>query len=120
MYADMIITSTAVFTANDEQPFDGFIAVGGNKIIAVGEGRDFRKYESADTRVLDYGDSLVMPGLIDGHGHFSNGALFGSRYFISELLDSKSEEEAVGMVRDFAEKNPEIRRIIGNGWFPAT
>lgn len=120
MNTDMIITSTAIFTGNDGQPFEGFVAVSGNKIIAVEKGRDFQKYTGENTEIIDQGDCLVMPGMIDGHGHFSNGALFGSKYFISELLGSKSEEEAVEMVRAFAEKNPEINRIIGNGWFPAT
>lgn len=120
MHTDMIITSEAVFTASSEQPFEGFVAVSGNKITAVGEGKDFSKYADADTRILDMGECLIMPGLIEGHGHFSNGALFGSRYFISELLYSKSEAEAAEMVGDFAKKNPGIKRIIGNGWFPAT
>lgn len=120
MCADIIIKSRAIFTGENDRTFEGFVAIKGNKINAVSSGSKIEPFIEANTTIIDQGERLVMPGLIDGHGHFSNGALFGSKYFISELLKSKSEEEAVSMVKKFADKNPKIKRIIGNGWFPAS
>ncbi len=120
MAANILLTGNAIFTGLEKEPQAGFVAIEENKILAVGNKEDAHNYIDENTKIYDYGDALIMPGIVEAHGHFSNGALFGSDYFLRDLVDSKSEEEAVAMVKTFAEKHPELDRIVGQGWFPAT
>lgn len=51
----------------------GWIAVAGEKIVAIGDGPP-----PTGTRRVDYGDNFVLPGLIDGQTHATNaGGLAG-------------------------------------------
>ena len=116
--ADMIITSNAVFTSCGDEPFEGGVAIKGNRIVAVGSREEILKYRIADTAVYDYGDQLIMPGLIDGHDHLWWGAVADSEHVV-DLTSSTSEEEAIEMIKKYAVEHPEEKRIRGFGWFPA-
>lgn len=119
IYADMIIRSNAIFDSVSDEPYEGGIAIKDNKILDVCEGDEVIKYASKDTEVLVFKDKLVMPGLIDGHDHLWWGAVADSSHVVN-LTESKSEEEAIEMIKKFAEEHPEEPRIRGFGWFPAT
>ncbi len=67
--ADIILRSNAVYTALTDEPFAGGVALKSNKIIAVRAGDEIMDFAGRDTQVLEYGDNLIMPGLVDGHGH---------------------------------------------------
>ena len=116
--ADMIIMSNAVFTSCGDEPFEGGVAIKGNRIVAVGSREEISKYRTADTAVYDYGDQLIMPGLIDGHDHLWWGAVADSEHVV-DLTSSTSEEEAIEMIKKYAVEHPEEKRIRGFGWFPA-
>lgn len=117
--ADIIIKSNAVFTVHDENPFRGGVAMKGNRIVAVAGYDDIDRYITEDTKVMEYGDNLVMPGLIDAHDHFWWGAVAGSNHVV-DITDSESEEEAVRKIKQYADDNPDEKRIRGFGWYPST
>ncbi len=53
-----------------DKPFAGFVAVKGNRIAAVGKEMDsISQYAGDDTKIIDAGDRLVMPGFHDSHTH---------------------------------------------------
>ncbi|MGI6766306.1 MAG: amidohydrolase [Lentihominibacter sp.] len=116
--ADIILKSNAVYTAMADEPFAGGVALKGNKIIAVRPGDEIMDFAGEDTQVLEYGDNLIMPGLVDGHGHLWWGAVAESEHCI-DITSSSSEEEAVAMIKEYAESHPDEVRIRGFGWFPA-
>lgn len=116
--ADIIIKGNAIFTVKDKKLMKGGIAVKGNKIIAVKNYKDINRYISANTEVYDFGDYLIMPGFVDGHDHLWWGAVADSDHMV-DLTSSTSEEEAVCMIKDYADCHPEEIRIRGYGWFPA-
>jgi predicted amidohydrolase YtcJ len=66
---------------------------------------------------LDYkhdGRGLVMlPGLIDAHGHVIG---TGFQAMTLDLSATNSLEEAQAAIKAYAEKHPERRWIIGRGW----
>lgn len=63
--AETLIRGTVV-TASDV-PKDGWIAISGERIDAVGQGA-----APPAELALDYGTSFVLPGLVDGHMHTSS------------------------------------------------
>lgn len=118
-YADFVLKSSAVYDCIGSEPFSGCVAVGGNRILAVVH--DIKELDCVgpDTKVIDYGDQMIMPGLVDAHVHYFMGGMFGSKYVCGDIVNSKSEAECVAMIKDFADKNPDLERIIGSGWFPS-
>ena len=115
MTADMIIKSNAVFDSIEERPFPGFVSIKDNKIMKVGRGSDISAYAGKDTVVKEYKDKLVMAGFHDSHTHLIMAGLFCTYV---NLLDAKSEEEAVQMVKDAARKSKEKSGwIIGFCWY---
>ncbi len=49
---------------------DGFLVVEGDKILNIGESKDLLDRYQAD-EVIDFGNSIVMPGMINTHTHAS-------------------------------------------------
>lgn len=117
--ADLVIKSSAVFTGLTDNVFKGGIAVLKNKIVAVGNDSEINQWIGSDTKVFEYGDELIMPGLIDAHMHFFTGAFVNSEYMLTDLFGAHSEEECAKMVKEFADEHPDYDVITGIGWFPA-
>ena len=117
--ASLVIKSNAVFTGLTDDVFKGGVAVSDNKIAAVGSDDEIQEWISEDTKVLEYGDQMIMPGFIDAHMHFFTGAFVNSEYMLMDLFGAKSEEECAGMVEAFAKEHPDYGTISGMGWFPA-
>lgn len=69
---DLVIRSTAILTPEAierEIPLSGFIAVRDGVIVEVGETAAVDKWAAVATRVIDVGDAVVAPGLVDAHMH---------------------------------------------------
>lgn len=88
--ADVVIKSNAVFTGDGLEPFKGGVAVRGDKIVACGDDAHLAPFIGPDTEVRDFGDQLVMPGLIDSHTHFAQGAFMTDPDFAVNLIDCTS------------------------------
>ena len=100
--ADYILRSENIFDATTTEAHPGFVAVAGNKIIAVGEG-DGAEYAGDNTRVLELGDKLVTPGLTDVHCFFNGWLLQRAG---ADLSGVTSVDEAIERVR--ATAKPEL------------
>ena len=113
-FADIILKSNAVFTGCEDEPFAGGVAIKGNKILAVEKGDGIDAFKSGETKVYQYGDNLIMAGFVDGHDHLWWGAVADSDHAV-DITASTSEEEAVEMIKKYAEEHPEEPRIRGFG-----
>ena len=70
-----VLTSKSGFTGSGDLPFEGFVAVRGNRIEAVGTKCELASYLTQADEVVDLGDRTVMPGLIDVHTFYTGWAL---------------------------------------------
>lgn len=111
--ADVVIKSDAVFTGDGLEPFKGGVAVRGDKIVACGDDAHLAPFIGPDTEVRDFGDQLVMPGLIDSHTHFAQGAFMTDPDFAVNLIDCTSFEMAMERVVAFAADHPDNEWILG-------
>ena len=100
--ADLVLFSQAIFDSVGDQPFQGGVAISGNKIRFVGSREDVKKYIGNKTIVKDFGDKLVMPGICEGHGHLDGTATRLYAEVASGLDKCKSEDECVEAVKAFA------------------
>jgi predicted amidohydrolase YtcJ len=66
---DLIVVGAKVFTADPARPYAEAVAVEDGAFVAVGADAEIRKLAGPNTRVIDAGGRLVVPGLNDGHIH---------------------------------------------------
>ena len=68
--------------------------------------------EGENTRVNANGLTM-LPGLIDAHGHVMG---LGFQALTVDLSGTRSLDEALAKIREYAEANPRDRWVIGSGW----
>jgi predicted amidohydrolase YtcJ len=62
---------------------------------------------------LDMKGRVLLPGMIDAHGHIME---LGFRALELDLSDTKSLDEAKAAIRAYAAANPDKKWILGGGW----
>src|SRR6266849_4760 len=67
---DMILVNGRVFTGADTQPYAEAVAIKGTRILAVDTSEKISSLAGPNTRRIDVGGRLVIPGLNDVHTHF--------------------------------------------------
>ena len=112
-YASIILKGNAVFDGTGKEPFAGAVVIEGNRIAAVVDDEEYEDYINEDTKVIECGEKLIMPGFNDSHTHMSSGAFYEDEDFCFSVLSSKSKEEAILMAKEFAEKHPDNEWIFG-------
>lgn len=113
--ADLAIINANVYTVNPSAPKAEAIAVAGDRIIAVGSNDDISKLTGSQTRIIDAGGRLLLPGFNDSHVHLASiGNLFSS----ADLSTAKSASEAIAKISLFARFLPKGRWILGSGLSP--
>ena len=111
--ADLVLTNGRVVTVEDGQPDAQALAIGGDRIVAVGSSADIRRYVGPATRVIDVGGQLVIPGFVEGHGHFTG---LGEAQLNLNLMNVKSWDEIVAMVAEAVKTAKPGQWIRGRGW----
>ena len=111
--ADLVITGGTIYTMDDQQPMVEAVAVKGDKIIFAGSNEGINKFKAETTEVLDLGGRTRTPGFIEGHGHIMG---LGYNELNLDLLNTKSYDQVVDMVKEAAEKATPGEWITGRGW----
>ncbi|TCS79445.1 hypothetical protein EDD59_10825 [Muricomes intestini] len=94
MKADKILRSNAIFTSLDKEPFPGFVAIKGDKIIAVGNGNEM-DYLDSYTEVTDLGGQLICPGFVDVHCFFTGYLLMQTGIDVSSCPTGENVLQAI-------------------------
>ncbi|SMP65820.1 amidohydrolase [Anoxynatronum buryatiense] len=115
MKADYLIWGKAIFDSIQPEPFAGFVAVQGNRILQVGTSRqEADALTGTATRILDAGDGLVMPAFFDSHTHL---VLAGMYQQCVNLGEARTEADAAAMVQGYAASVPDQEWVIGFNWY---
>jgi predicted amidohydrolase YtcJ len=89
------------------------LAVDGYTIAAVGTDEEISAYIGPETEVIALDGRFVMPGFIEGHGHFLS---LGESLRILDLNEVRDWGEVVRMVAVAADKAQPGEWITGRGW----
>jgi predicted amidohydrolase YtcJ len=108
---DSIIHNGKIYTVDSSNSIQQALAVKDGKIVAIGSNDEILK-QFAAKNIYNVEGKAVYPGFIDGHAHFVN---YGLTQQQVDLVGSKSWEEIVERVKEFAQKHPN-EWIIGRGW----
>jgi hypothetical protein len=111
--ADLIITNAKVWTVDRVHPSAQAVAVLGDRIVAVGSNADVDVWRGHDTKVIDAGGKLLLPGFNDAHVHFVSGGL---QLESVQLNDVTTKEEFVRRIAEQAKKTPKGEWIQGGDW----
>ena len=113
MKADTIILGN-VITMDELKPYAEAIAVCDEKIIYVGSKDAAMKLKGDNTKVLDYGNNSIYPGFLEAHCHpgFAGNIMFGR----ANLLEGKTPEEYINILKKYVEDNSDKPHYVGSGW----
>jgi predicted amidohydrolase YtcJ len=111
--ADMVISNGIIYTMDDFNPLAEAVAIRDGKIIAVGSEYAVGSYIGSETKVLDLNGKTMVPGLIEGHGHFMG---MGYAKMRLDLSTVNNYDELVDMVADAVIEAEPGEWILGRGW----
>jgi predicted amidohydrolase YtcJ len=83
----------------------------GGKVVAIANTSLTAQYPDATT--IDGQNKVMLPGLIDAHGHLMG---LGKTLLQVNVRDILSAQQTAQKVRDYAQQNPQLSWITGRGW----
>lgn len=100
-----------IVTMEDEMPQAEVLVEDKGRIVYVGDKACARVPDDAEW--IDLAGHTLMPAFIDGHGHFSNTALFAKT---CQLLGTGSYDEIVDALKDYLAAHPDAKVVMGSGY----
>jgi hypothetical protein len=111
--ADLIITNTKIWTVDKSFPMAQAVAILGDRIVALGSSTDVDAWRGPNTRVIDAGGKLLLPGFNDAHVHFVSG---GMQLTNVQLNDASSPQEFARRIGERAKVTAKGEWILGGNW----
>lgn len=109
----LVLLSRNVFDATGADAFDGFVAIKGNKIEAVGLHSEAEPYLAKADQVIDAGDRVLMPGLTDNHTFFTGWSLL---HVGPDLGEARDAREAAALVAEAAAGLEPGKPLFAHNW----
>jgi len=111
--ADLIVTGGKFWTGDPKQPEAAALAIWRGRILKVGSQEEIKQLVGPTTQTIELRGQRVVPGFYDSHVHFLGGGAQLSRV---ELKDAKNEAEFGRRLKEFDEKTPRGRWMLGGNW----
>jgi predicted amidohydrolase YtcJ len=111
--ADLIITNGNIYAVDTVYTGATAIAIKDGLILQIGSDEDIKLLANEDTKTIDAQGQFIMPGFIEGHGHYSG---LGYSLINLNFLTAKSWEDIVASVAKRAQEVKSGDWIIGRGW----
>ncbi|SAK62719.1 amidohydrolase [Caballeronia glebae] len=74
-----VLVARRILTMNPRQPVATHVAIRDGKILSVGTLDDIRQWTDAEPDTT-FSDKVLMPGLVEGHSHLMEGAMWSAVY----------------------------------------
>ncbi len=112
--ADLVLTGGTVFIADSAHSLAEAVAVRGNRIVAVGTGKEVSRYvKSGTTKVIELDGAFVTPGFNDAHAHLLG---MGEALESVRLAGVRSWDEIVRRVAARVKQTEAGELVKGTGW----
>jgi hypothetical protein len=124
--ANLILVNGKIVTMDAEGSTVQALAVGGDRIVAVGANADIERLRGESTRTIDLKGRVVLPGFIDTHIHLDctavNTKLATSCHippvdYVEVVGTTGSKQAILNFVKRAAQETPAGEWIIGQGRF---
>jgi predicted amidohydrolase YtcJ len=111
--ADLVLLNGRVVTVDRDQPEAEAVAIQGDRILAVGSSAEMEALAGPGTEVVELAGRLVIPGFVEGHGHFLG---LGRARMILDLTGVTSWEGMIELVAEAAAEAEPGAWVVGRGW----
>lgn len=111
---DLILTNGAIYTVDPAKPWVEAVAIENGRYSALGSNAEIARLAGKNTRVIDLGGRMAMPGLTDAHAHPVQGAV-GLLYMCNFPFTATPDDIAATIAKCVA-ANPRAEWIIGGQW----
>ncbi|MGV3622464.1 MAG: amidohydrolase [Archangium sp.] len=109
----IVFTAKRVHTNDPKRPIAQAIAWKHGSVVAVGSRAEVMSAVDDDVVVEDFPDSVIVPGLVDSHGHLSS---LGRALSVVSLEGTKSAEEVIERVKKAPASAFQGEWLVGRGW----
>jgi len=110
--AETVYLNGNIYTVDEKQPKASAVAISGQKLVYVGSDKGAKAYVGKATKVVDLKGKTVLPGLIEGHMHYTGEGQKMLQVFVFWL----PKDQILARVKAEAAKLPAGTWIIGRGW----
>lgn len=111
--ADLVITGGKVVTVDEDFSICEAVAVRDGRIAAAGTNEQVKKLIGADTEKIELSGGLVLPGLIDAHGHLHS---LGEQLSYLNIMGTGSFAEIIEAVAQRVQESKPGQWIVGGRW----
>ncbi|MFB6080543.1 MAG: amidohydrolase [Haloferacaceae archaeon] len=111
--ADLVVTDGTVHTLADPDRTHGAVAVRDGRIVRLGDAYDVAFLIGTETRVVECGGGVVLPGFVDAHTHLD---ALGARLVHADLSTAATREEALALLSVRAAEVDPGRWVLGYGY----
>lgn len=113
MKADTVYINGIIYTVDKRNNIAEAVAVGEGRIIEVGTTEQVMALTDGDTHIVNLKGKMMLPSFFEAHAHCNSttGILF-----TVQLKGCENEADMFSRIKDFAEKNHDLRQITGSGW----
>lgn len=111
--ATLLLRNARIYTQDPARPWAEALAIVGDRVAWLGPDAEAAAWLGPQTRTVDGGGRLALPGLTDSHFHLLLGARGLGRL---QLDDAASVAEVQAMLRDYAAAEPGRDWLVGRGW----
>lgn len=112
-FADLVLTGGTVATVDQGMSIAEGIAIRGSRIVAIGTASEISRFVGPTTAVIDLEGKFVMPGFIEGHGHFMS---LGRSLQILDLSEAEDWDEIVSQTALAVDSLEPGQWLYGRGW----
>jgi len=110
---DSLIVNAQIYSVvEDDSDYDA-IGIKDGKITMLGNSEDLKKETDDKTNIIDIQGEFLMPGFIEGHGHYSN---LGKSLQNLNFLADTSWQQITAKVAEKIQDIDDGEWIYGRGW----
>ena len=108
-----VYVARRIRTLDEKKPEAQALAVRRGRLVAVGTRAEVLKAAGEGARIVDYGDAVVVPGLVDAHAHIAG---LGRSLTVARLEGARSVDEVVRRLAEAPSTSFQGDWLIGKGW----
>ena len=112
-HATLVLTGGKIATVDPQLGNQQAIALKDHRIVAVGSNEEINTFIGPTTQVINLSGRTVIPGFIEGHGHYLS---LGRARQILDLSTAQNWRDIVAQVAVAVDKAQPGEWIFGRGW----
>ncbi|MFV0527313.1 MAG: amidohydrolase [Lachnospiraceae bacterium] len=107
MDATYILKSSAIFDSISDTPVAGGVVINDTTIAGVYPESELAQYTGPSTQVIEYGDKLILPGLIDSHMHMGQAMDFLDESYCIDIGSARTFPEIMERMQQYSKLYPD-------------